>query len=64
MKQYTHEELLSILEDIDNLADEGVEVSDWEAKFIESNLDARSFTRAQKGTIIELKSRYLKGRRS
>ena len=56
MKSYTHTELLEILAEVDEC---DAEVSDWEAKFIESNLEARSFTRKQKDIILKLKRKYL-----
>jgi Ca2+-binding EF-hand superfamily protein len=55
-KDYTHQELLGILDDLDNC---DIEVSEWAARFIESNLDARSFTRKQKEIILKLKDKYL-----
>jgi hypothetical protein len=55
-KEITHPELLQILQDVDN---SDKEVTDWEARFIESNLNSRSFTRRQKEIILDLQKRYL-----
>lgn len=56
MQSYTHPELLAILAEVDEC---DAEVSDWEARFIDSNLEARSFTRKQKDIILKLKRKYL-----
>jgi len=56
MKEHTHEELLETLRAIDN---QEKEVTDWEAKFIERNLKARTFSRKQKQIITEMSNRYL-----
>lgn len=55
MSNYDDEQRVDFLQTLDN-AD--VEVTDWEAKFISSNLDAISFTPRQREIIREMINRY------
>ena len=54
-EQYNSEDLLDFLQALDN---SDVEVTDWEAKFIASNLDAISFSPAQKAQIRVMIQQY------
>lgn len=52
---YTVKDLKDFLKKLDN---SDVNVSDWEAQFIESNLDADSFSPAQRRKIEEMIEQY------
>lgn len=53
--ELTHQDLLDILKELD---ESEIEVTDWEARFIESNLDARTFSRKQKEIITKMWRKY------
>jgi len=59
MSNYSDQQLLDCLYEIDMLSDRSV--SDWETRFIESNLerDTASFSDKQRDTIEKLIERYL-----
>lgn len=54
-ERYKDEELLDFLQSLDNSE---VEVGEWEAKFVESNLDAISFSPRQREVINSMIEKY------
>ena len=52
---YTDEEMVDFLQSLDN---SDVEASEWEAEFIESNLDAIAFSPKQRRSIMEMIEKY------
>jgi hypothetical protein len=58
MSDYSDEDLVDFLQSLDG---SDVEVTDWEARFIASNLDATWFTDRQRESIRAMVEKY--GRR-
>lgn len=57
-RPYTDEEMVDFLQALDS---SDVEATDWEAKFIASNLDAIAFSPKQRESVLEMINKY--GRR-
>lgn len=48
----------ALLDFLKSLDESSIDVSDWEAKFIESNLDRDSFSPKQREAIMKLMTKY------
>jgi len=57
MKQYTDEEFRSFLDALDAAWRE-IRITDWEVNFLESNTERKTFTEAQRSSIIRMILKY------
>jgi len=54
--KWSDDDIKQYLNDLDN--DESTELSDWDARFIESNLERNQFTNKQRAVVQKMVDRY------